>query len=94
MNVLMLSLMYPEDTKDQVARDAKDKLQNQINSYQRAFVEGIRANLQDGEEMAIVNALPVGAFPLRYRRAVIPSGWHDGHAVYTARTRLPAISAW
>ena len=82
MNVLMLSLMYPEDTKDQVARDAKDKLQNQINSYQRAFVEGIRANLQDGEGMEIVNALPVGVFPLRYRRAVIPSGWHDGHAVY------------
>ena len=39
MNVLMLSLMYPEDMKTQVARDAKDKLQNQINSYQRAFVD-------------------------------------------------------
>ena len=39
MNVLMLSLMYPEDMKTQVARDARDKLQNQINSYQRAFVE-------------------------------------------------------
>ena len=32
MNVLMLSLMYPEDMKTQVARDARDKLQNQINS--------------------------------------------------------------
>lgn len=42
MNVMMLSLMYPEDTKKQVARDVKDKLQNQINSYQRAFAEGIR----------------------------------------------------
>lgn len=41
MNVLMLSLMYPEDMKTQVAHDAKDKLQNQIDSYQRAFVEGI-----------------------------------------------------
>ena len=39
MNVMMLSLMYPEDTKKQVARDVKDKLQNQINSYQRAFAE-------------------------------------------------------
>ena len=28
MNVMMLSLMYPEDTKKQVARDVKDKLQN------------------------------------------------------------------
>lgn len=37
MSVLMLSLMYPEDMKTQVARDAKDKLQNQINSYQRSL---------------------------------------------------------
>ena len=55
MNVMMLSLMYPEDTKKQVARDVKDKLQNQINSYQRAFAEGIRANLQTGERLDIVN---------------------------------------
>lgn len=82
MNVLMLSLMYPEDTKSQVARDARDKLQNQINSYQRAFVEGIKANLQAGEKLDIVNSLPVGVFPLQYRQAVIPSGWHDGHTVY------------
>ena len=82
MNVLMLSLMYPEDTKNQVARDVKDKLQNQINSYQRAFVEGIRANLEEGERLDIVNSLPVGVFPLQYRRALIPAGWHDGHTMY------------
>ena len=82
MNVLMLSLMYPEDMKTQVARDARDKLQNQINSYQRAFVEGIKANLLPDERLEIVNALPVGVFPLQYRRLLIPSGWHDGHTVY------------
>ena len=82
MNVLMLSLMYPEDTKNQVARDVKDKLQNQINSYQRAFVEGIRANLEEDERLDIVNSLPVGIFPLQYRRAQIPAGWHDGHTIY------------
>lgn len=82
MNVLMLSLMYPKDTKNQVACDVKDKLQNQINSYQRAFVEGIRANLEEDERLDIVNSLPVGIFPLQYRRARIPAGWHDGHTVY------------
>lgn len=82
MNVLMLSLMYPEDMKTQVARDARDKLQNQINSYQRAFVEGIKSNLLPDERLEIVNALPVGVFPLQYRRLLIPSGWHDGHAMY------------
>lgn len=63
MNVLMLSLMYPEDMKTQVAHDAKDKLQNQIDSYQRAFVEGIKSNLLPHERLEIVNALPVGVFP-------------------------------
>ena len=82
MNVLMLSLMYPEDMKTQLARDAKDKLQNQINSYQRAFVEGIKSNLLPDDRLEIVNALPVGVFPLQYRRLLIPSGWHDGHTVY------------
>lgn len=82
MNVLMLSLMYPEDMKTQVAHDAKDKLQNQINSYQRAFVEGIKSNLLPDERLEIVNALPVGVFPLQYRRSLIPSGWHDEHVMY------------
>ena len=95
MNVLMLSLMYPEDMKTQVARDAKDKLQNQINSYQRAFVEGIKSNLLPDERLEIVNALPVGVFPLQYRRLLIPSGWHDGHAMYELGCiNLPGIKQY
>lgn len=82
MNVLMLSLMYPADDMEQVSRNVKDKLQNQINSYQRAFVEGLRANLLSGERLDIVNALPVGIYPLHYRRLVIPKGWHDQHSLY------------
>lgn len=95
MNVLMLSLMYPEDMKTQVARDARDKLQNQINSYQRAFVEGIKANLLPDERLEIVNALPVGVFPLQYRRLLIPSGWHDEHAMYELGCiNLPGIKQY
>ena len=55
MNVLLMSLMYPEDQLEEVTQNAKDKLQNQINSYQRAFVQGIRENLQDGEKLDILN---------------------------------------
>ena len=68
MNVLLMSLMYPDDQLEEVTRNAKDKLQNQINSYQRAFVQGIRQNLQEGERLDIVNSLPVGIWPLQYRQ--------------------------
>ncbi|MBP3372399.1 MAG: glycosyltransferase [Clostridia bacterium] len=77
MNVLLMSLMYPEDQMEEVTQNAKDKLQNQINSYQRAFVEGIRQNLQESEKLHILNCLPVGIFPLQYRQLVLKSGSHD-----------------
>lgn len=77
MNVLLMSLMYPDDQLEEVTRNAKDKLQNQINSYQRAFVQGIRQNLQEGERLDIVNSLPVGIWPLQYRQLFLKGGMHD-----------------
>ena len=65
MNILMLSLLYPQDQIDEVTRNAKDKLQNQINNYQWAFVDGIRSNLNGDEKLNILNSLPVGIFPLQ-----------------------------
>jgi len=78
MNILMMTLMYPQDQLQEVTANAKDKLQNQINSYQRAFVEGIRSNLAEHERLDILNCLPVGIFPWQYRKLILKSGWHDG----------------
>ena len=68
MNILFLTLLYPEETKVQTAAASRDGLQNQIDNYQRAFVRGIRENLRKGESLELVNSLPVGIFPLRYRK--------------------------
>lgn len=81
MNVLMMSLLYPDDMMAEVRQNARDKVQNQINNYQRAFIEGIRANLEAGERLDILNALPVGIFPLQYRKLHIPHGPHDGGTI-------------
>ncbi|MEG0271594.1 MAG: hypothetical protein RR821_15255, partial [Clostridia bacterium] len=78
MNVLFMTLIYPQELLAVVSRIAKDGLQNQINSYQRAFVEGISHNLKATEQLDIVNALPVGVFPTRYRKLIIPKGFYDG----------------
>ncbi|MEA5014480.1 MAG: glycosyltransferase [Candidatus Limiplasma sp.] len=76
MNLLFLTLLYPPKTLEQVSRDSKDGLQNQINSYQWAFVEGLRQNLGEGESLSILNSLPVGTFPGRYRKLLLPS-WRE-----------------
>lgn len=81
MNVLLMALMYPEDQMEEVAWNAKDKLQNQINSYQRAFVQGLRENLQDGEKLDVLNCLPVGVWPIQYRQLFLKSGMHDDGAI-------------
>lgn len=81
MNVLMMSLLYPEDMRDEVKRNVKDKLQNQVNNYQRAFIDGICRNLHEGERLDILNALPVGIYPLQYRRLHIPASRHDGGTI-------------
>ena len=77
MNILMMTLLYPQDQMNEVTANAKDKLQNQINNYQKAFIEGIRENLLHGEKLDILNCLPVGIFPFQYRKLILKSGIHD-----------------
>lgn len=82
MNILMMTLMYPADQMEEVTQNAKDKLQYQIHSYQKAFVEGIRSNLKADEKLEILNSLPVGIFPLQYRQLFLQSAWHDQLTLY------------
>jgi len=81
MNILMMTLMYPQDQMAEVTANAKDKLQNQINNYQHAFVKGIRANQTKVEQLDILNCLPVGIFPLQYRQLFLKAGKHDGGVI-------------
>jgi len=81
MNILMMTLMYPQDQLAEATQNAKDKLQNQINNYQRAFIEGIRSNLSENEHLDILNSLPVGIFPLQYKQLFLKKGIHDGGTI-------------
>ncbi len=80
MNLLFLSLLYhPQDVRETAAL-SRDGLQNQINAYQWAYAGGLRQNMQTGETLTICNALPVGVFPMRYRRLWLKSAVRDGGA--------------
>ena len=67
MNTLFLTLLYHPDEVEAVSRLSRDGLQNQINNYQWAFIQGLRQQLAPGETLHVLNALPVGVFPNHYR---------------------------
>ena len=64
MNTLFLTLLYDPDDVTQVRSLTRGSMQNQINTYQWAFIDGLRMNMGSEEKLQIVNALPVGIFPL------------------------------
>lgn len=89
MNMLFLTLMYPDETMEETIANSKDGLQNQINSYQRALVCGIDECLKPGEALDIVNALPVGVFPSHYRKLWLSGGIRDGRVQELGSLNLP-----
>ncbi len=93
MNILFLTLLYPEETKVQTAAASRDGLQNQIDNYQRAFVRGIRENLRKGESLELVNSLPVGIFPLRYRKLWLRGGRRNGNIREFPRIKPSVVQA-
>lgn len=91
MNILMMTLLYPEDMINEVTQNSKDGLQNQINNYQRAFIEGIDATLKDGESLSILNALPVGVYPKHYKKLVIKKRMHGSRIQEIGCINLPWV---
>ena len=81
MNVLFLSLLYPRDQMEEIRQNARDKIQNQIDVYQHAYLSGIRLSLAPEEKLSVLNGLPVGIFPLQYRKLLLKDGLHEGGTV-------------
>ena len=92
MNVLLMSLLYPDEVYQEVAQNSKTGMQNQIDSYQKAFWEGISQCLSEGETLRAVNALPVGIFPIHYRKWLLPrAAYQNGQITELGGINLPVI---
>lgn len=89
MNTLFMTLAYhPEEIKT-VAKYSRDGLQNQIDAYQWAFIEGLQKNLGKGETLTILNALPVGVYPLHYRKLWLARKQFGSNFTQIASLNLP-----
>jgi len=89
MNILFLTLLYHPDDIDATLASSRDGLQNQINSFQWALIDGLKSNLSTGETLTVVNSLPVGVFPTHYRKWVLPSRSHGIHFHEIGCVNLP-----
>ena len=94
MNVLFLSLLYYPDDAEKVIKRSRDALQNQINNYQWAFVNGLRQNLAAGESLSVLNSLPVGIYPTRYRSIRLPGVRRSDTFTEIGCINLPGIKQW
>lgn len=94
MNILYLTLLYHPDDIDATLANSHNGLQNQINSYQWALMDGLEQNLRMGETITIVNTLPVGIFPTYYRKLVLPSRNHGDTFREVGCLNLPWFKQW
>ena len=89
MNILFCTLLYPPETLSQVSAASKAGLQNQINNFQWALIDGIQEACPDkNEQLEIVNSLPVGIFPVHYRHVWLPQR-SRGHFTELGSINLP-----
>ncbi len=92
MNVLMMTLYYPDECYEEVASLSKSGMQNQINNYQKAFIEGIVSCLEPHEELSVINALPVGIYPLQYCKLWLKeTSYENGRVHQLGALNIPII---
>lgn len=89
MNVLFLTLLYHPDDVEAVSRFSRTGMQNQINTYQWALIDGIRQNLAQGETLTILNSLPVGVYPLQYGKVILKGKTHSDGVRELGSINLP-----
>ncbi len=87
MNLLFQTLLYHPSNLAQTLRDSRDGVQNQINNHEWALVAGLRDTLAG--TLTVHTALPVGAFPLRYRKPCLPSRAQEPNFTELGGPNLP-----
>lgn len=91
MNILFLTLLYPPEKVEAISRLSRDGLQNQVNAFQWALIEGLKENIGERGMLSILNALPVGIFPTHYRKLWLPARASSHHYQELGGINLPGL---
>lgn len=71
MDIMCLMGLFPKGYEDEIVRNSIFGTQNAANKLQWGIVKGLDA--QPGVTVRVCNSLYIGAYPKRYRKAVIPT---------------------
>lgn len=71
MKIIFLGLLYSKEQEEILLKNSKVGLPNACNIYQWNLIEGLEENL--GEEIKIINSIPVGNFPKLFSKLFIRS---------------------
>lgn len=71
MNILCLMGLFPKEYENEILKNSLSGVQNAANKLQWAIVDGL--NDQTNVKTDIINSLYIGAYPKKYKKALIPS---------------------
>ncbi|MFH1512873.1 MAG: glycosyltransferase [Bacillota bacterium] len=89
MNILFLSLLYHPDSVRETSALSRVGLQNQANGFQWAMIDGMRKNLREGETLSVLNSLPVGIYPIQYKKLFLRGKTVDDRFSEIGSVNLP-----
>lgn len=69
MKYAFLTMLFPEDLRQEVDYNSKRNMQDAANVLQHNIFSGLKANIDN--EISVFNVMPVGSFPQYYRKAFI-----------------------
>lgn len=71
LKVIYLGLMYDMDKEEYYIRQSNNGIQGAVNTFQHSFVDGLIE--QDIVSAIVINTVPIGTFPLKYKKLIIKS---------------------
>lgn len=94
--MIFLGLLFPREEEETIAKKSRNgNVQNQVNAFQWSCIDGF---YEAGEEsICIVNALPVGTFPFKYKEIFLAGRrWvYKEHTNYEiSSVNLPILKQW
>ena len=87
--MIFLGCLFDRKREKEYYKNSKIRLANAVNTFQWNLLDGFYAN---GQQVKIINALPVGTFPRLYKKLFLKSGeWGDGQNYEIGCINLPFI---